>query len=351
MPEIIFEQSATLRGQYPDIPLPEDINLNELTAEGLEPFFVTLPLLRVGAESRTRSRNGGFRRYGEASVQRLVAEINGKRPEGGWGHLRDDERPTKYGPPAIRWLAARTEPDGQSWGKLIALTPEARDYYRNAKLTNARVGSSIYGTATFDGDEVVDLDLERIDIADPSRAGVKSAVAVPQITSEMQEDETVDPNQELIAELRSTSNGYQSRIAEMETRIAELEASQGIIAEMQELLPGDDLVAEMRGVITELGTLRRVELGHQVDEVIAEMVELDGLRPLVRDLLGTVDSVETARASVTAILERPHVQQMAKTLVKEMAGPGAFYHPNKDGGQRIDDTPENRQRARSGFGF
>src|SRR5688572_1028967 len=95
-------QISELRGAYPDIVLPEAMR-NEFGADAL---FVTLPIGRAGA----RSRNG--RTYTREAVQAMVDAVNANRPEGRWGHLRDEERSTRYDPPAIRWLAAMMDGQG-----------------------------------------------------------------------------------------------------------------------------------------------------------------------------------------------------------------------------------------------
>ena len=88
---------SEMRGTYPEIALPEDIDREAL---GDEAFFVTLPIGQAGARSRNQ------RTYSRAAVEQMVAQINAQRPEGMWGHLKAEETQTRYDPPAIRWLAA-----------------------------------------------------------------------------------------------------------------------------------------------------------------------------------------------------------------------------------------------------
>src|SRR5574341_769890 len=177
--EMLHVQVSEFRGTYPDIPLPEDIDKEALNGA----FFVTLPIMPPNAKS------GNGRKYSAKFPETVAREINVNRPEGRWGHLRPDERPTRYEPPAVRWLAAAMDGNGMAWGKLIPLTPEAKEHFRVAKATNARVATSIYGWVTEQNGEAVDIELESIDLADPSRAGIKETVAKPVITSEMQGEE------------------------------------------------------------------------------------------------------------------------------------------------------------------
>lgn len=171
-----------MRGTFPDIPLPPDIDRKAL---GDDAFFVTLPLARIGA----RSRNG--RTYTRAAVEQFVAQINAMRPEGMWGHLPDDQVDTRYDPPAIRWLAATIDADGVAWGKGLPLNAITREYYRLAKATNARVGTSLVAWASMEGDQVMSLELLTVDLADPARVGVPLTASPVNITNEMH-----DPMQE-----------------------------------------------------------------------------------------------------------------------------------------------------------
>lgn len=166
-------------GQYPDISLPEDIDLEEL---GPNPVFVTLPIGQVNAHSRND------RIYRDTAVMALVRQVNENRPEGMWGHYDPWEISFKYDPPGIRWLAAMIDDNGLAWGKGLALTPESENYYRKAKATNARVGTSILAFGEVDDEgNVLDLELITIDMADPARVGVPVTAARPKVTSEMLE--------------------------------------------------------------------------------------------------------------------------------------------------------------------
>ncbi len=170
---------SELRGTYPDITLPEDIDRESL---GGEAFFVTLPIGQAGARSRNQ------RTYSRAAVEQMVAQINAKRPEGAWGHIAPDEAGTRYDPPAIRWLAASIDAEGIAWGKGLPLTEATREYYRLAKATNARVGTSLVAWAQMDGDEVKALELVTVDLADPARVGVPVTAARAHISQEMEEE-------------------------------------------------------------------------------------------------------------------------------------------------------------------
>jgi len=69
----------------PDVPLAAGL---DVAAFGDDPLFVTLPVAQIGAVSRN-----GYR-YAEGAVRGLVEQINAKKPEGRWGHVRPEDRET-----------------------------------------------------------------------------------------------------------------------------------------------------------------------------------------------------------------------------------------------------------------
>lgn len=160
----------------PDVPLAEGL---DVAAFGDDPMFVTLPIAQIGAVSKN-----GYR-YAEAVVRGLVTQINQQKPEGHWGHVPAEKRDTHYQPPAVRWVGALMDEGGVVWAKAFPITPEAREHFRIAQAAHAPIGTSLYGVATIEGEEVVALDLESIDLADAARVGIAEAVAAPVITAEM----------------------------------------------------------------------------------------------------------------------------------------------------------------------
>lgn len=171
---------SELRGGYPNVVLPDDIDVQSIQARGYK--FITLPIGQVDA----KSRNG--RNYKRTAVEQLVEQINAKRPEGGWGHIKDEDMGTSYGPPAIRWLAALIDKKGTVWGKGLPLTDETQHYFALSKETTSRVGTSLHAWVTMEGDDVTELDLIKLDLADPARVGIPMTAAKPALSTEMQPD-------------------------------------------------------------------------------------------------------------------------------------------------------------------
>lgn len=173
---------SEMKGGMPNLKLPDDIDMAAIQASGMK--FVTLPIGQVDA----RSRNG--RNYRRKAYEEMVDQVNTKRPEGGWGHIKDENMGTEYAPPAIRWLRAEMDKNGTIWGKGLPLTQEANQYFELARATNSRVGTSLHAWVTVEGeDDVTGMELIRLDLADPARVGVPMTAAQPHLSTEMQNQE------------------------------------------------------------------------------------------------------------------------------------------------------------------
>jgi hypothetical protein len=342
-PELLLETYHRFRGEYPDIPLPDDVN-----KEDLGDFFVTLPIGKFNARSRNK------RTYGEKAVRKLVSEVNEKRPTGHWGHPDPKDRSER--PPVVQWLAATVdEKSGTAWGKLIPLTTEAKDYLRVKRATRSEVGNSLYGDAVMEGDKVVDLTLEYIDLVADSRiVGVPDTAAVPVTTKEtIQKEGKKMPTEfnetTLITELREERETARKNVSELEKKVAELQpaasqfdALKKFVTEQADVFTsagitisanGPDFIQVIREMIGKLQGLQAEKLAGQLDGVVTEMVKVEKLRPIVRQLLGAPKSEADARARVTEILGQESMKELAQAIVREQAGPNA-YVPGGDGKTR-----------------
>lgn len=310
--ETLFEVSV-LRGTYPTIPLPDGM----AEAFGENAMFVTLPIGRVGA----RSRNG--RTYTREAVQAIVNAVNTNRPEGRWGHLRDEDRPYAYGSPAIRWLAAMIDESGVAWAKGYPVTEEAREHFRVAKIAGSRVGTSVYGFGRMDGDNVVDFELETIDLAAPDRVGIPETAAEPIITKETEDEEimeiTLKDVPEAVRQQILEQHGQQQsaeRVSEMETQVTTLTEQ---VAE---------LTKERDAARGEASTL----LVTYAKSQIAEQVQLEPVRKLVERMVGIKETDDSASiegvttvaeldAAIKSVIEDESIKAFNKEAVAEMMGP------------------------------
>lgn len=183
MSQILLETVCELRGDYPkDIPFAPGVSLEEIKQHDPNPNFLTLPIGEVGQTSR----NG--RTYGRAAMESLVQAIQKRKIPGQLGHMRDEERAYRYDVPPILWVGAKLESNGQVWAKAYILphAENVRSFANSTRAVNGLMATSLYGTGREDDKGgVTDLQVESIDIVDPSRAGVEFAVSSPVVTAEM----------------------------------------------------------------------------------------------------------------------------------------------------------------------
>lgn len=311
---------SELRGAYPEIGLPDDIDRNAL---GDGAFFVTLPIGQAG----TKSRNG--RRYSRAAVEQMVAQINARRPEGMWGHIAPEENATRYDPPAMRWLAAVIDAEGIVWGKGLPLTEQTREYYRLAKATNARVGTSLVAWAQMDGDEVKALELVTVDLADPARVGVPMTAAKAHLSKEMRTTEDTEITEKDSAQRYRVKQSF----TEANLRIGQ-DAEGGEASEMvalREMLGGGDVVARVDELLAEQRAFRE-EREALIDAVITAAVEravrvpmaVGLVEQMVRARLHSVERTQTLVEigdAVAAVVTSEVVQAFLRDAVAQAAGP------------------------------
>lgn len=335
---------------FPDIKLPEDVDTELL---GPDKFYITLPIGRVGAHSR----NG--RVYSEQAIHSLVQQVNAKRPEGRWGHLKDEDRSTAYAPPAVRWLAAVIDDKtGIAWAKGIPVTTEAREHFRVAMAAHAKVGTSIYGTPKqVEGANVLDLSLETIDLADPSRVGVPDTASLVYITKEMSaapakestkreekreermEEEFVKKIAELTQQLAAAQSRVveleksSARIAEMESsaketekRIKELEPAKQTVSACAELLKTEDVFKAVQEMVTRAAALETENtelLAEFITAEVAKQVKFESVRGLIEEMVSArKPATRTAvTETVKTVCEIASVKKAIEAQVIAESGP------------------------------
>lgn len=305
---------SELRGAYPDIPLPKDVNLNELEAViGEKPIFVTLPIGEIDAKS------GNGRVYRKKAVEMMVEAVNKQRPYGNWGHMQESELSHRFDPPAIQWFAAMIDDKGVAWGKALPLTKETRDYYRTAKATNSKTGTSLYGIAGVNGSDVETLELKMIDIADPARVGIKMTAAKAHLTHEMgdvfvretperpaQQEKQPDRNIErkIDMELQEQVTELTGERDKLQTRVTELEAQAQRVSELE--------TANV-ALRTEVGVL----LAEYVSKSLADHKVIESAQGVIKTYVvaAAPKNKTEVDAAVESTLERPEVQEMLKAML------------------------------------
>lgn len=355
MSNTLHIQVSELQGAMPDVPLANGVDYSALVEGDTNPVFLTLPLMKAG----TVSRNG--RRYDAAAVSTLVEQINANRPGGIKGHLPSEERSTRFDLPSLMWVGARLDADGMAWGKayIPQYAGDVREYVLKSKARRAAVATSIYGTAQMDGDSVRGLQIESIDLVDPTRAGVPDAVAEPVVTTESIQEGS-DMSDQLIAEVRKQQTEIAEslrKISELQTQVAELAPLKETLTAIREMVGQDDVVAAIKTLKADLEKAqvetRKNSIAEAIKTALGDVAKNQEAVQVIGEMVGTVESAEAATARVKALLEQDHVKKMLKALVVNQSGPAALVGESfgGDGRQQIDASPEAINTARNEWGF
>lgn len=361
--ELLYTLVSEFKGKrYPDIPLP--FERTELPEQA---FFATLPIGQVGARSRNQ------RTYSRKAVESIVAYVNRDHPCGWWGHPEHEAR-TQVAP-AIQWLGAVIDDEGVAWGKCVALTTEATELLRMAKLTNSQIGTSVYGEAEMDGETVTDMKLMYIDLlAAGEWVGVPITATVPILTAETKPTGESMELQELAAQLATA-------IRERDEAQRALTQTQALVAEAQTLRPaadqlqrirttlaesadmyaslniniqstGDDLADIIGNTIKKLQALLANQLLTQIGAAVEAAVKVADLRPIVLEMVKPgVKTEADIQPCLTAALAQPYLQALNAKLVAAEAGPPAVTSatpPVSTNAARVEQAvaaaPKNAQR-------
>lgn len=340
--KVSIVSESILSGGYPDVPLPPDINLAEIPET--ERVFVTLPIGKFNSESL----NGHT--YTEKAMRQMVDQINMNRPESNWGHIKDEDFGFRYNEPPVRWLAAKADDNGTIWGKCRALTPEAQRYYKNAKIDNARVGTSLFAWAEIDGSSVTGLDLISIDLADPARVGIPMTAAKPIVATEMSGEEQKDIKMESKEEQKKEEvekEEEMDKVLELQVRQAlgvsetanMTEAIQELRDKVQngetQIAESNKKVTELQGRVTELETENRNMIRESMENMISARVKLPEVRELVQSILEgrSFDTYEKAKEAVENTLKLEFVKKAIGEKVESEMGDAQSRPDNRAEGQ------------------
>lgn len=323
---------SEFRGSFPDIPTAAGVDMEALKATDSDPFFVSLPIVpKVGATSR----NGLL--YDESLADSIVAQINAKRPEGIFGHLRDDERSTAFPEPAAIWIGAARAGD-QVWAKAYVPAGPARDRLKRLKATGGQIATSIYGkgayepTATKGVRRLASFDLESLDFAPPARAALQNG-AHPVITAETTQENPDMNRDQIIAELTAgdipqalreqiiAEAGQQSRQA---TRIAELQQqvddTNALLTTAQETIAEYQRERFEAGIDTRVAELTNWPVrGEEAEKKLAAFRRT--LRARIIAELGDARDADTVSETVQTVWT--DLEPLAETLRDSLAGPAA----------------------------
>lgn len=352
------------RGNFPDVDIADGVDMEGIRKRDENAMFVTLPIAELGAIS-----NNGLL-YDEALVSSLEQQINTRRPGGIFGHLKEDERSTSFPLPSGLWVGAKRV--GQTlWAKSYIPPSAARDYVQNLKDVGGEIATSIYGKGKFekvrDGvRRLVDFNLESLDFAPPGRAALGMG-AIPHVTAELtqeSDDMTVDKAQ-VLAEL--TVNDIPATLREaIIAEASKQDETQETIAELTNTLTAKDaVIAELTSTVEEM---RRERVNQAIDAKVAELTDwavkddsnkekLAKLRALLSGQIVTRlgGDFKVERVAEIAAAAWEDIKPIAETIRDALAGPSAIVNGRvveMNGAlPKLEDTPENRDKAMSQMGI
>jgi hypothetical protein len=350
------------RGDFPQIDNDPRVDLAALTAGDDTPFYVTLPVARVGEASA----NGLV--YDEELVGAIERQMVGKG--GILGHIKAEERDTAFPIEDADWVGVKR--DGVTlWGKAYIPPGEAREFVRRLKARGGQLATSIYGpykereTLQNGRWRAVGLTLESLDLAPADRAALKLGGKFA-VTAQMETDNDKENNMtkdELLAELTAKDVPASLRtqiIADWQKE----NDQQAKVAELEQQLKDQKTLNETLQDQVKQNLVKEFEAA--VDATVAEYVKLeaksdngkkqvDALRRtfrarLVSELGDETDKDKVAEKAKT--LWGDEFQLLAETVKNALGGPAAVVSGKVNGSfQKMEDTPENRAAARAKVGL
>lgn len=317
----IAEFVSEFRGAFPDVPTYEHVDIELLTKGDPDPFYVVLPVARVGETSAN----------GLIYDEELVAEIERQLP--GLGGIRGHNFDESAFPPETHDVVGHRRVGDTLWAKFYIPPGEAREDMRRRKARGGKVGSSIFGQfakreARANGTwRARGLKLESLDFGAATRTALNLGGAfavVSELRTRAMEDDAMTKEQ-LLAELKVTDIPQALREAIIREHATQ-QGEENIVAELrQELDEQRTLVAELTARVA--GYQRR-EFLSALEGKIAEKVTVEALRPVVRRAvlaeMADESDLEKADKVLAEYLDGDEYKALAKALVAELAGPNAF---------------------------
>lgn len=328
---------SELRGGFPSIKIPDDVDQAGLTAGDDEPFFLTLPIGKAGVTS------GNQRHYDEAWLTELEKQTVANKPVGLMGHLSTADRAHAFPAEAIHWLAVLREGD-TLWGKGYVPPGEARKRIQRYRAQNKKIATSIDAEADGAWDEAIKafrmdartLKLGQIDIAPADRAGIASLAAVPFVTSEMTPTEPVI-EQEPVMDKLEIINGMTAEDARLlpkavrDAILAE-QAAPPEVAEVQELRQalGVDDKADLPKLVTEMKQAQETQRLATVKTRIRELasdaekgIKIVPVRTIVIEMVEALEpsTIEEAEAKYNMVATSGPITELLKDRVVQTMGP------------------------------
>lgn len=259
---VVISEVHMMKGDYPDVPVYQHVDVALLTQNDPDPFYIVLPIAEVGRRSKNRVN------YDEELVTTIaeqVASVGGFR-----GHLRDDQLDTAYPVDDVYWVG-HLRKGNTLWAKGYIPPGDTREDTRRKKATNRGVATSIHGDAVKEmtgdksGVRLRNFVMDSLDLAPEKRASLSNRRGFA-ITREISEGEGAMP-----VEINSVADVPET-IREQIIRDAKVRADASRVTELEQKNQQlETQVSEMRQYATVIGEIRGV-LGPDADvsKVVAE---------------------------------------------------------------------------------
>lgn len=325
-----------LKGDYPEVPIFDDVDYDALIEGDDRPVFVTLPI----GKANVRSGNGRY--YDDEFVRELERQVRAIKPIGLMGHLKPEDRATEFPPEAIHWVGA-ARVNELLWGKGYVPKGEARDRILRYKAQNKKLATSIdaFAEGVWDDDakayrmKAKTLKLNQIDIAPADRAGIADLAAVPIVTTEMADEQPEHEEQPMDkAQMIREMTAEDAALLPDAVRAAILAAAEpapevALVHELREALgagEGDDIKAMVVELKQERDERRQEAVKARIAELVANEengIKVEALRGLVTELVAARNpqTVEDAEAAYAAVVESEAVKAALAAHVRETMGP------------------------------
>lgn len=309
-----------------------EVDVPLLTRGDDDPFYIVLPIARVGEVS------GNDLYYDESLVDALAEQLKGLG--GIRGHIPDEQRSTAYPISDVHWVGHRRV--GETlWAKGYIPPGETREDIRRIKARRGKLSTSIYGSGVPVRDESGHRRLmypvfEQVDLAPAARAAVNLGGEF-EIVSEMQgEKQSMETNsiQTTLAEMddnalfEAIGGERLAKVVEMYLkkngkRMVASEMVDSVVsqsARIQQLEQERDVIAEtLRASNAQLEMHREREFYREADTVVAEMLSWNIQTEEGKSKLGALRTM--LRNRVMSKLPVRDLDMFRELAVKEMADP------------------------------
>jgi hypothetical protein len=344
---------SEFKGGFPPVPHAMGVDVEALTKGDSDPFYVTLPVARMGEVS------GNKLLYDEALVKSIVEQINSDKPTGIMGHISSEDLSSAFPEPEVYWIGAALD-GNTAWAKGYVPPGKARDHLHRQKATGGRIATSIFGPPpdkripTQDGKafRIEGWKLQQLDLAPYERAALKLGGQFA-VTREMNEEDAPVDKAQVIAELKAEEIPASIR----EQIVKDYEAQQQSAKRIAEIEGERDVakkrIAELETQVTKLSGDNFVSA---LNTKIAELVKVETLRTsaykaVIAEIGKGNSDLAAAEKALSEYLESDEYKELAEMAVGRLAGPAAFVAGRSDKAAQVKDTPENRAEARRIFGF